>query len=135
MMYRQNGEMLAVAFPTATKGYDSKTRLVPTSTMKTSYKNPNVKEALTPYDWNALRNRIEPTFDNAPKPRLRFCHPRNVSSVPYSITQGHKEPGFNMYRTTHQNFFSKAAVEYIPNDTNQGIVSEKAKMIHIEQLM
>ena len=52
-------------------------RLLCYSTMKESFKDPNVKAALTLYHPNAIRNRLPVEFKNSAIPHVRFCHPRN----------------------------------------------------------
>lgn len=133
--FRRNGEVLAYTHPTAGGTYEAKTRRVPTSTMKESYVDPTQKEPLVKYHPLALRNRLPVVFDNAPIPMARFCKPRNTSSVNYNIMQGQKPPGFNQYLTTHKNYYSNEACQPITNDTNQGIVSHMAKVLHAKQVM
>ena len=47
------------------------------STTKSDFKNPNLKASLTPYDPNALRNRLKVEFKDAAIPGIRFCKERN----------------------------------------------------------
>ena len=45
--------------------------------MKASFKDPNVKAALTAYHPNAIRNRLPVEFKDSAIPGKRFCYPRN----------------------------------------------------------
>ena len=45
--------------------------------MKESFKDPNLKAALTPYHPNAIRNRLPVEFKDSAVPGKRFCYPRN----------------------------------------------------------
>ena len=47
------------------------------STTKESFKDPNLKAALTPYHPNAQRSRLPVSFKNEAKPFKRFCQVRN----------------------------------------------------------
>ena len=60
-VYRQNGELIAVPHRVMKKSYAANAaagNLTAPSTMKDSYKDPNVKAALTKYHPNAIRNRL-----------------------------------------------------------------------------
>ena len=47
------------------------------STTKESFKDPNLKAALTPYHPNAQRSRLPVNFKGEAKPFRRFCQVRN----------------------------------------------------------
>ena len=80
--YKQNGELIAKPHPVMKKSYSSNgSANLMTSTQKLSYKDPNMKQALTKYHPDAIRNRLPVTFDNAAKPGVRFCYPRNVHTA------------------------------------------------------
>merc|ERR1712224_575976 len=98
-----------------------------TSTMKTSYGDPNKKAELTPYHWNAIRNRLPVTFDGAAIPGKRFCYPRNEHT--YDFFGGTNEAGYERFRTTSQNFYAYDTAALAVGESNQGIVSEKSKII------
>ena len=79
-IYRQNGEIIAIPHPVMKKSYAGNAEAAAfdcKSTMKESFKDPNVKAALTKYHPNALRNRLPVEFKGAAIPGVRFCHPRN----------------------------------------------------------
>ena len=86
--YKQNGELIAVPHPVMKKSYagnaDAAGSRNLTSTMKTSYGDPNKKAELTPYHWNAIRNRLPVKFDGAAIPGKRFCAPRNEHTYEYA---------------------------------------------------
>ena len=80
-VYKRNGEIMAVphAGVEASWAANEKTaaRGVTLSTMKDSFKDPNLKAALTPYHPSAQRSRLPVTFANEAKPFKRFCQVRN----------------------------------------------------------
>ena len=49
--------------------------------------------------------------------------------------KGGVPPGYNPYRTTSQNFYDYDTSMLSVGESNQGIVSEKAKNLHSKQLM
>jgi len=101
------------------------------STSRDAFKDPNIKAALGKYDPNAGRNRLPTKFDNEAKPYVRFCQARNVST--YNFLSGSVEPGYNTYRTTSQNFFDYDPGMLAVGESNQGIVSEKVRWVHVKQ--
>lgn len=129
----RNGELIAVAHKTSGKSFDKDAESEKTSTMRLSYKDPNLKQALEKYDPNALRNRLPVNFDGAAKPFLRFCHPRNQHT--YDFMKGNTPPGYNPYKTTSGNFFNYDTKALEVGQSNQGIVSERVRVIHEQQLM
>jgi len=133
--YKRNGEILAVAHYTPPPFPDA-SRSVITSTAKLSYKDPNEKQPIVKYDPNALRNRLPVVFDGAAIPMARFCAPRNNHTYDFmNPGGGAKPPGFNPYRTSSQNFYAYDTQMLAVGESNQGIVSEKAKNLHEKQLM
>ena len=176
--FKQNGEIIAYPHPVMKKSYagnaDAAGKKDINSTMKASFKDPNVKAALTPYHPNAIRNRLPVEFKDAAIPAVRFCHPRNDHT--YDIFSGNKEvraaplrltvagvdalgggrgcifgppltlfalaistrrartqAGYQRFRTTAQNYYAYYPVPV--GESNQGIVSEMAKVIHKKQSM
>lgn len=133
---RQNGELIAVPHKVMKKSYAGNAAagtLTQPSTMKASYKDPNVKAALTKYHPNAIRNRLPVVFDNAAIPGKRFCYPRNEHT--YDFFGGTQEAGFQRFRTTSQNYYAYDTKALSVGESNQGIVSEKSKWIHAKQTM
>jgi len=88
-----------------------------------------MKQSLTKYHPNAIRNRLPVVFKDAAIPGRRFCYPRNVHQK-YELPQ---QPGFNRFRTTSQNFYNYDTKALSVGESNQGIVSEKSKWIHQAQ--
>ena len=75
---KQNGEIIAKPHPVMKKSYAGEhTSRGLSSTMKTSFKDPNLKAALTPYHPNAQRSRLPVNFKGEAKPFRRFCQVRN----------------------------------------------------------
>lgn len=93
----------------------------PRSTMGESFKDPNMKQALTPYHPLAIRNRLPVVFDNAPIPRARFCFPRNNHTYDF-FKAGNTPAGFQTYRTTNGNFYGNDTRVLDVGDNNAGIV-------------
>ena len=52
-----------------------------------------------------------------------------------SIFSGQKEAGYQRFRTTNQNFYNYDTRALAVGESNQGIVSEKSKVIHLKQAM
>ena len=79
--YKRNGELIAVPHPVPMSSAEmtarSAARGALTSTNKDSYRDPNLKAALTAYHPNAIRNRLPVEFKDAAIPGKRFCYPRN----------------------------------------------------------
>lgn len=104
--------------------------------MKTSFKNPNAKAQLTPYHWNALRNRLP--VDLGPEaaiPFVRFCKQRNIESHDNPMCHtGNVGAGYQRFRTTSANFYDYDTRALEVGASNQGIVSEKTRVIHLNQL-
>ena len=131
---KQNGEIIAVPHKTVKKSYnDNSARADLKSTTKESFKDPNVKQQLSKYDHNALRNRLPVVFKGEAEPYKRFCQPRNMTSADFQIG-GHVEAGYQRFRTTFQNFYDYDTSALEVGETNQGIVSEATKNIHAKQL-
>jgi len=131
---KQNGEIIATAHPVMKKSYASNTAggsEVATSTMRGSFTDPRRKAPLMKYHPNALRNRLPVEFKGAAIPCVRFCHERNNHT--YDIFSGNNEAGYQRFRTTAQNYYAYYPVPV--GESNQGIVSEKAKVIHKKQSM
>ncbi len=132
--FKRNGEILAYAHFTPPPFPDA-SRPVMTSTAKASFKDPNEKQPIVKYDPNALRNRLPVVFDGAAKPYARFCQVRNNHTYDFmNPGNGAKPPGYNPYRTTSQNFYAYDTNMLAVGESNQGIVSEKAKNLHEQQL-
>ena len=89
--------------------------------MGESFKDPNMKQALTPYHPLAIRNRLPVVFDNAPIPRARFCFPRNNHTYDF-FKAGNTPAGFQTYRTTNGNFYGNDTRVLDVGDNNAGIV-------------
>jgi len=130
-VYKRNGEILAVTHNTQCKGYDAPKATSGTSTAKASFQDPGMKAKLTQYDPNALRNRLPVTFDNAAVPATRFCAPRNEHT--YNFLKGFTTPGYKPFRSTSQNYYGYDTGMLAVGESNQGIVSEKAKWLHAKQ--
>ena len=132
---KQNGEIIATPHPTMKKSYGGEVKdpngLL--STSKMSFKDPNMKAALTPYHPNAIRNRLPVEFKDAAIPATRFCHPRNKHT--YDFFGGSQEAGYQRFRTTSQNYYAYDTKALAVGESNQGIVSEKSKIIHAKQSM
>ncbi len=88
--------------------------------MKDSFKDPNLKAALTPYHANAQRSRLPVTFKNEAKPFRRFCQVRNEHT--YDFFSSGTEAGFERFRTTTQNYYSYDTGALAVGESNQGIV-------------
>jgi len=133
---KQNGEIIAKAHPTMKKSYagNDSERGKLNSTTKSDFKNPNLKASLTPYDPNALRNRLKVEFKDAAIPGIRFCKERNGHTYDF-FNAGQTEAGYQRFRTTSQNFFNYDTKALAVGESNQGIVSEKSKWIHAKQTM
>ncbi|KOO25948.1 putative gelation factor [Chrysochromulina tobinii] len=128
--FKRNGEVLGYAHFTP-PARPAASREVMTSTAKASYKDPNEKQPIVKYDPNALRNRLPVVFEGAAKPFARFCQVRNNHTYDFmNPGNGAKPPGFNPYRTTSQNFFAYDTQMLAVGESNQGIVSEKARNLH-----
>ena len=84
-VYRQNGELIAVPHRVMKKSYAANAaagNLTAPSTMKDSYKDPNVKAALTKYHPNAIRNRL-PCVSCCFRTRLRpHARPNKHAKTP-----------------------------------------------------
>ena len=89
--------------------------------MGETFKDPNMKQALTPYHPLAIRNRLPVVFDNAPIPRARFCFPRNNHTYDF-FKAGNTPAGFQTYRTTNGNFYGNDTRVLDVGDNNAGIV-------------
>ena len=104
------------------------------STTKTAFPDPRVTEPLTPYRPNAMRNRLPTHFKGEAKPCRRFCQPRNLTSAEFTdAMKGSTKAGFLRFRTTNQNYYAYDTRCMEVGATNQGIVSEKSKIIHAKQ--
>ena len=101
--------------------------------MKESFKDPNRKAALIAYHPNAIRNRLPVEFKDSAKPYVRMCYPRNEHT--YDFFGGTQEAGYQRFRTTSQNFYAYDTKALAVGESNQGIVSEKSKVIHQRQTM
>jgi len=134
-VYKRNGEVLAKPHPMAKSSFAlneaSSKRSVAESTFAASYKDPNMKQALTAYHPNAIRNRLPVTFAGEAKPAARFCQPRNVGT--YNFMEGTEGAGYQRFRTTSNNYFAYDTTALEVGASNSGIVSEKAKQIHAKQ--
>ena len=75
-VYKRNGEILAVPWYTPNSSYDKPASMRINSTMRASFRDPNMKATLTPYDPNALRNRLPVKFRDEAIPCVRFCKAR-----------------------------------------------------------
>ena len=84
--------------------------------MKDSYKDPNVKAALTPYHPNAQRSRLPVHFRNEAKPYVRFCQQRNQQTY---VQQSRTEAGFERFRTTSSNYFEYDTKVLSVGESNQ----------------
>merc|ERR1712054_554681 len=97
----RNGEIMAVphAVPEASWAQNEKTAAhgITLSTMKDSFKDPNLKAALTPYHPNAQRSRLPVHFRDEAKPCVRFCQPRNMHT--YNFFDVGTGPGFVRFKT------------------------------------
>jgi len=137
-VYKRNGEIMAVPHPAAEASWaqNEKTaaRGVTLSTTKDSFKDPNVKAALTPYHPNAQRSRLPVSFKNEAKPFKRFCQVRNQHTYDF-FDKGAGGAGFVRFRTTAQNYYDYDTKALSVGESNQGIVSEKSKWIHKKQTM
>jgi len=133
---KQNGEIIAKPHPTMKKSYagNDSERGKLNSTTKADYKDPNLKATLTPYDPNALRNRLPVEFKDAAIPHRRFCKARNEHTYDF-FNAGQTSAGFQRFRTTSDNFFNYDTKALAVGESNQGIVSEKSKWIHQKQTM
>ena len=84
-VYRQNGELIAVPHRVMKKSYAANAaagNLTAPSPMKDSYKDPNVKAALTKYHPNAIRNRL-PCVSCCFRTRLRpHARPNTHAKTP-----------------------------------------------------
>ena len=125
---------MAIPFPTAVNEalLNENKPFSDNSTMKESYKDPNLKAALSAYDHNAQRNRLPVHFKNEAKSYRRFCQERNVHT--YDFFGAGMEAGFERFRTTSQNFYDYDTRVLEVGDSNQGIVSTRVKVIHKNQL-
>ena len=121
-----------MAHKTGSKSFDKPAESIKTSTARESFKDPNLKQALQKYDPNALRNRLPVKFDNEAKPYMRFCQVRNQHT--YDFMKGNTEPGYSPYNTISSNFYNYDTKALEVGASNQGIVCEKAKIIHGQQL-
>ena len=134
-VYKRNGEIMALPHPVkkseAELNAASAARTALTSTAKDSFKDPNMKAALTPYHPNAIRNRLPVHFHGEAKPHRRFCQQRNEHTYDF-FDQG-TGAGFVRFRTSSQNFFDYDTNSLSVGESNQGIVSEKSKWIHKQQ--
>eukprot|EP00965_Chrysotila_dentata_P168808 5574218-Pleurochrysis_carterae.AAC.4 len=81
---RRNGEVTALSHPVSNGSWKeseaSAVRMQSDSISKLSYKDPNVKQALTAYHPNAPRSRLPLQFKGEAQPFRRFCAPRNCTS-------------------------------------------------------
>lgn len=130
--YRRNGEVMAVCHKTGVAPIKTPAPTCGQSQTKDSFKDPGQKAALMPYHPNALRNRLPVEFKNAAVPQARFCYPRNEHT--YDFLSGSTEPGYKPFRTTSQNFYGYDQSMLAVGESNQGIVSEKAKWLHSKQI-
>jgi len=134
-VYKRNGETMAICHPVLPKSYGGPTNSkANTSTTKDSFKDPNMKQALTPYHPHAIRNRLPVVFDDAPKPRERFCYPRNVHTYDF-IKAGNTPAGFQTYRTTNGNYYGNDTRVLDVGDSNAGVVSYMTKVLHAKQTL
>ncbi|KOO33937.1 hypothetical protein Ctob_010753 [Chrysochromulina tobinii] len=134
-VYKRNGETMAICHKTIPKSYGGPTNSkANTSTMGESFKDPNMKQALTPYHPLAIRNRLPVVFDNAPIPRARFCFPRNNHTYDF-FKAGNTPAGFQTYRTTNGNFYGNDTRVLDVGDNNAGIVSYMSKVLHAKQAL
>mmetsp|Transcript_8414 Transcript_8414/g.18763 ORF Transcript_8414/g.18763 Transcript_8414/m.18763 type:complete len:148 (-) Transcript_8414:154-597(-) len=136
-VYKRNGEIMAIphAGIEASWALNEKTaaRGQTQSTMKDSFKDPNLKQALTAYHPNAQRSRMPVQFKNEAKPFKRFCQVRNQHT--YNFFDKGTGAGYVRFRTTSQNYYDYDTKALSVGESNQGIVSEKSKWIHQKQTM
>mmetsp|Transcript_551 Transcript_551/g.1122 ORF Transcript_551/g.1122 Transcript_551/m.1122 type:complete len:161 (+) Transcript_551:25-507(+) len=133
--YKRNGELIAIAHPKPGPSNHASMNEgsggILQSTMKESFRDPNLKATLTPYHPNAPRSRLPVHFTDEAKPYRRFCKPRNEHS--YDIFNQPTGPGFVRFKTSSQNFFGQDTSSMAVGESNQGIVSDKSKSIHAAQ--
>ena len=65
----------------------------------------------------------------------RLTRPRPSRACARSFFGGSQEAGYQRFRTTSQNFYEYDTKALSVGESNQGIVSEKSKNIHKQQLM
>jgi len=131
---KQNGEIIAKPHPVMKKSYaGNAAKESGNSTSKESFKDPGLKQALSAYHPNALRNRLPVEFKDSAIPAARFCYPRNKHT--YDFFSGNNEAGYQRFRTTSQNYYAYDTKALAVGESNQGIVSEKSKWIHAKQTM